>query len=230
MLQQIGPQIWVADGPQIVAAAGFHYPTRMTIIRLANGDLIVISPVAISAELQAALAALGPVAHLVAPNSLHHMAMGDWMAAYPDAKTYAAPRLPTKRKDLRFDKDLGDLSPWSGEVDTLLMAPHLITDEVVFFHRASGTAVFTDLIQQLPQGWFTGLRALIAKLDLMQSNPPTVPRKFRLGFRNRRALAAQVAVLNGWPVQRLVMAHGPIVQDGAAEVLRRAFDWVRPLG
>ncbi len=229
MLEQIGTDIWVMDGPHVVAAAGFHYPTRMTIIRLANGDMIVISPIAFSIETLNAVLAFGPVMHLVAPNALHHLALGDWMAACPNAKTYAAPRLQTKRRDLSFTCDLGDVSPWPKEIDTVLMAPHLITDEVVFFHRASGTAVFTDLIQQLPRSWYRGFRSLIAKLDLMQSDPPTVPRKFRLGFRNRRALVEQVTRLQAWDVQRLVMAHGPIVHVNAADVLRQAFAWARPL-
>lgn len=228
MLQQIGPDIWVMDGPQVIAAAGFHYPTRMTILKLRKGDLVLISPTAFSPETLSLVSALGPIMHLVAPNALHHLAIGDWMAACPNAKSYAAPRLQAKRKDLTFSVELRDASPWPEEIDTVVMAPHLITDEVVFFHRASGTAVFTDLIQQLPQGWYRGMRAIIAKLDLMQSDPPTVPRKFRMGFRNRRALAAQVARLNGWPVQRLIMAHGSIVQKGAADVLRHAFGWVKP--
>ena len=78
-------------------------------------------------------------------------------------------------------------------------------------------------------GFHYSTRLTITKLrkgDLVLISP-TVPRKFRMGFRNRRALAAQVARLQAWPVQRLVMAHGPIVQKGAADTLRRPFSWVK---
>lgn len=40
MLRQFGPEIWIADGPH-VSVGGFHYGTRMAVIRLAEwaGDL-----------------------------------------------------------------------------------------------------------------------------------------------------------------------------------------------
>lgn len=90
MLEEFGPEIWIAQGPT-VAVAGFHYPTRMAVIRLAKGDLVVWSPTALSDELRAAVTGLGTVLHLVAPNSLHHIFLGDWRRAYPNAKLYAPP-------------------------------------------------------------------------------------------------------------------------------------------
>ena len=41
MLKQFGHEIWIADGPVVTAAAGFHYPTRMAIIRLSDGGLFI---------------------------------------------------------------------------------------------------------------------------------------------------------------------------------------------
>ena len=38
MLKPFGHEIWTADGPQI-AIAGFHYPTRMAVIRLPDRGL-----------------------------------------------------------------------------------------------------------------------------------------------------------------------------------------------
>ena len=61
MLKEFGPEIWIAEGPTVRAAAGFHYPTRMAIIRLSNEGLVVWSPVAFSPELGSAVDALGTV-------------------------------------------------------------------------------------------------------------------------------------------------------------------------
>jgi hypothetical protein len=41
MLVEFGPNIWVADGTTVTAAAGFHYPTRMVVMKLVNGDLVL---------------------------------------------------------------------------------------------------------------------------------------------------------------------------------------------
>jgi hypothetical protein len=43
MLHPFGDEIWIADGPAAVAA-GFPYPTRMAVIRLAGGALFVWPP------------------------------------------------------------------------------------------------------------------------------------------------------------------------------------------
>lgn len=36
MLTKFGSGIWITDGPVVTAAVGFHYPTRMAVIRPAN--------------------------------------------------------------------------------------------------------------------------------------------------------------------------------------------------
>ena len=45
--------------------------------------------------------------------------------------------------------------------------------------------MFTDLLQQMPQGWYKGWRSLVARLYLMTGPRPQVPRKFRLAFTGR---------------------------------------------
>ncbi len=75
----------------------------MVLIRLADGATGMISPVALSDGLKTKIAALGPVMHLIAPNSLHHMAMREWIGAFPNAQTYATARLGNlSRTDARL--------------------------------------------------------------------------------------------------------------------------------
>lgn len=228
MLTPFAPDIWLADGPAITAAMGFRYPTRMALIRLAGGDLFIWSPVALCDALRAAVDALGPVRHIVAPNALHDSFLADWHRAYPEAALYAAPGLAAKRRDLAFAAELGDAAPpeWSGQIDQAAVAGNAITTEIVFFHRASATALFTDLLQQFPQGWFSGWRALVARLDLMTGPQPAVPRKFRLAFTNRRLARPALARILAWPATRVVMAHGTPVTGGGQVFLARAFAWL----
>jgi uncharacterized protein DUF4336 len=148
MLKEFGPGIWSADGPD-VAVLGFHYPTRMTAIRMLDGSLFIWSPTQLTDRLRAEVDAVGQVRHIVAPNSLHHLFLREWKRAYPGAKAYAAPGLRKKRRDVVFDADLGGAPrpDWVGEIDQVLMHGNLITTEVVFFHVRSGTVLFTDLLQ-----------------------------------------------------------------------------------
>jgi len=228
MLQPFGDEIWLADGPT-TAVAGFRYPTRMAVIRLSDARLFIWSPIPLSDALRAAVDGLGEVRWLIAPNSLHHLFLGDWRRAYPDARLYAPPGLRKRRKDLEFDGDLEDAaSPeWGEEIDQVLVRGNLITTEVVFFHRRSRTALFTDLIQHFDPIWFTGWRAVVARLDLMSAALPEVPHKFRNAFVNRRAARAAIQRILAWPTERVVMAHAPPVEVDGRAFIARAFGWLR---
>ena len=58
------------------------------------------------------------------------------------------------------------------------MHGNLITTEAVFFYIKSGTVLFTDLIQQLPNNLISGWRAVVAKLDLMMEREPSCRESF----------------------------------------------------
>ncbi|MEW6640178.1 MAG: DUF4336 domain-containing protein [Pseudomonadota bacterium] len=227
MMKEFGHEIWIADGAK-VAVAGFHYPTRMAVIRLPGDALFVWSPIRLTDSLRATVDTLGKARYIVAPNSGHHLFLAEWKQAYPAARLYAPPGLRQKRRDLAFDGDLSDTpSPdWAGEIDQVMMHGNMITTEVVFFHRASGTVLFTDLLQQIPAELLSGWRMLVAKLDLMVGSEPTVPRKFRLAFTNRQRAREALARILAWPADKVLMAHGTPVEQSAHAFLHRAFGWL----
>jgi hypothetical protein len=226
-LQPIGPGIWLADGTD-VSVAGFQYPTRMALVQLAEGGLFVWSPVALTDTMRAEVEVLGPVQFIVAPNSLHHLFVQQWQAAFPSAKTVAAPGLAKRRKDIKLNGELGDEphAGWANDIDQVAVRGNAITTEVVFFHKASGTVLFTDLLQSLKPGWFRGWRALVAKLDGMTAGAPRVLQKFRVAFTDRKAARQAIRRILDWPLRQIVMAHGPVVKTDAAALLQRAFSWL----
>ncbi len=235
MLEAFGPDIWISDGPTVTAAVGFRYPTRMAVIRLSSDDLVLWSPVALTADLRGAIEALGTIRYLVAPNNLHDSFLGDWQRAYPDAGVFAPPGLSETRRDITFAGELRDtglgnaeVPDWTGEIDVVVVRGNRITTEAALFHRASRTAIFADLLQQFPLGWFKGWRAIVARLDLMVAAEPSVPRKFRIAFTDRQAAREGFSRILAWPAEKVLFAHGtPITMDGQA-YLRRAFRWLLP--
>jgi len=225
-LREFGPGLWISEGPT-VSFHGFRYPTRMAVIRLSSGELFVWSPVALSKALKKEVDALGPVQFVVSPNRLHHLYLGEWKSAYPSARLYASPGLRAKRKDLSFDGDLNDLPEpeWAADIDQVPVHGSVLT-EVEFFHRASRTALFTDLLQNFPPGWFKGWRGVVARLDGICAPNPGAPREWRAAFLNRGAARASLHAILAWPIERVLMAHGdPVVADGSAFV-RRSFGWL----
>jgi hypothetical protein len=229
ILIAFGPGLWIAGGPT-VSVAGFGYPTRMAVIQLEGGGLLVWSPVALTLDLRAQVEALGEVRVLIAPNSLHHLHLAEWRAAFPAARLHAAPGFRSRCPGIAVDAELGDApaADWAADLDQIVVGGNAITTEVVFFHRASRTVLFTDLIQQFDAGWFTGWRAIVARLDRLVGTEAAVPRKFRLAFTDRRAARAAVRRIMAWPAERVLMAHGAPVIEGGQAFIRRAFGWLKP--
>lgn len=228
MLSTFGDRIWVVNGPIITAAAGFHYPTRMAIMQLNAGGLVIWSPTELTNDLEQHIRALGPVVHIIAPNTLHHMYAAQWCDAFPQAALHGAPGLVEKRADLTFATTLTNTAhpDWEGQIDQVVIGGNAITTEVVFFHVSSQTTLFTDLLQQMPKTWFSGWRRIIAQLDGMTGPEPAVPRKFRIAFRDKTEARRAITKVLTWPTHNVLMAHGtPILHDGHA-FLRRAFSWL----
>jgi uncharacterized protein DUF4336 len=148
MPRNLAPNLWVADRPFRLPLALGDIGCRMTIIRLTDGSLFLHSPVPLDAALRAALDEIGPVRAIVAPSKAHHLFVGDFVKAYPQAKLAGAPGLADKRKDVRFDTLLGDEPhpEWQGQIEQHLFHGAPFVNEVVFFHPATRSVIFTDLV------------------------------------------------------------------------------------
>lgn len=227
-MQSFAQNIWIMDGPYITGAAGFCFPTRAVIVRLPDGGLWVWSPVDLTPEAAAELDALGPVRHLVAPNTLHYSFVAQWAEHYPEAVIYAVAGLPSAKLGGRVDRILDERAAqhWGNDIDLVLIEGNKITTEAVFFHKPSATVIVTDWIQHMPRGFYRGWRAVVARLDLMTAKVPSVPRKFRVATANRKAARGAVGRILDWPSERLIFAHGTPVAQGAQARLKTAFGWL----
>jgi Domain of unknown function (DUF4336) len=225
MLREIDTGIWAIEAPQ--RFLGAEVGTRMTVIRLADGSLLVHSPVHLDDEIRASLDRIGPVRHVVAPNRFHHLYAAEYSRNYPEAKLYGAPGLETKRRDLHFDAILGDEAPaaWRGQIDQLVFRGFSPLNETVFFHRASRTVLFTDLLFNVTHTDSTWTKFLLT-LD-GGFGGPGVARTFRLPMRMRKqAVTASVARILKWDFDRMTLAHGDIVERGAKAVLQSAYSFL----
>ncbi len=227
MLTEIDRDIWIAEGPS-VSFFGFPYPTRMTLVRLSDGGLWLCSPIELTDALAGEIKALGPVRHLVSPNKIHHLFLGQWAQAWPEAELWASPGLARRRRDLSFDGELGDAAEpaWERDIDQLIFRGSFALEEVVFFHRASRSAIITDLVQKFDPATQLGWRGLLMRLDGLVGPEGSTPRELRLTFWNRRAAREALRKALGWNPQRLIIAHGQWVRENGREALARAFSWI----
>ncbi|MCX6954070.1 MAG: DUF4336 domain-containing protein, partial [Verrucomicrobia bacterium] len=105
MLTLLAENLWDLNAPMNVLGMALGH--RLTVARLPDGSLWLHSPVAHTPALAAALAALGPVGHIVAPNCMHDTYLEGWFAAYPKARFHGAPDFGRHRPDLKFTDPLG---------------------------------------------------------------------------------------------------------------------------
>ena len=208
---------------------GIAMGTRMTVCRLSSGALWVHSPVSLDASLVAALRALGPVRWVVAPNRLHHLWLLDFARAFPEAELYASPLLPPRRPDVRFAGVLGDAPEpaWAGELDQALLTGQRWLDEVVFHDRAARTLLVTDLCQEGHRGWprLSRLAARIGGIWQRHAPPRDVRWLLRRHLAETRRLIERIVA---WDFDRMILAHGRLVEGGAQELFRRAYAFALP--
>jgi hypothetical protein len=224
MLVEHAASLWTVDRPLGLRLA--EIGTRMTVIRLADGGLLLHSPVKLDAELRPKLDALGPVQAIVAPSKAHHLFVGDYIGAYPDAVFYAAPGVGDKRRDLVVQGILGDHPPlaWAGQIEQHVFRGVPSLNEVVFLHAASRTLLVTDLVFNVPASEAHRARLFYALVGAVDRFGPH--RIVRMAVRDKQATRRSVAAILAWDFDRVVVSHGQVLETGGHEKFRAAFAWL----
>ncbi|MDY6900721.1 MAG: DUF4336 domain-containing protein [Cyanobacteriota bacterium] len=237
-LTKVATNIWTIESPDCICyrppmQPRYPYTHRAVVICLKDNSLFIISPIRFTEDIRTDIDELGTVKYIVSPNNIHHLHMGDWSQAYPEARLYASPRLDSKRKDLSFYKTLSTDEPepeWSEEIDQCIFGSgNGLVDEIVFFHRESNTVVFTDMIMDFDPAVFSSFSRFTTRLNQMYKH---TPRGMQLAnMFNRKSLRNSLDTVRSWGVERLIVAHSPwLCVEGKEEVknfLNSAFDWLK---
>lgn len=191
----------------------------MIVVRLSSGELWLWSPVPIDEALKDELQELGTVRYLVAPNRFHHVHLSSAKARFPAARLFGAPGLPEKRKDLHFDAVLEESAPddWSDEIRQVVLRGVSALSEVVFFHQASGSLITADLFMNVHEAQ-GALSKLVFWLEGTWKRP-RIPRLLSLLTSDRERFRRDYETIVSWPVERVIPAHGEIIETNAAELL-----------
>ncbi len=225
-LKRVADDVWIVDGPVIKFGLPWpklSFPTRMTILRVEGGDLLLHSPTALDSALKDQVEQIGRPRWIIGPNRIHYWWIPDWHAAFPEAQVFLAPRIREQAAGrITFDCATLDREtgyPWDKHIATLPIASRYMT-EVEFFHRASRTLVLTDLIENFErdklESWTMRVLTRVGGVQ----EPGSMPRDMRLTFRGRRQqLKAAVQTMIEWNPERIILAHGRwYASNGQAEI------------
>lgn len=220
MLKEITTDLWHVQHDFV--ANGLRVSSRMTVVRLRDGALWLHSPVPLSNDVRAQLAALGPVRYIVAPSKVHHLFAGECHALFPEATLFGAPGLAHKRPDLAGMRMLGRAAEpeWAHDLEQVFFDGIPLGNESVWLHKPSATLILTDLCQ-----WWRGELPFAARLFAALTGVRrslAVPRTIKLMIRDRPAAAASARRILAWPFTRVIVAHNAIVEEDAHRAVENA--------
>ncbi|KAF1828887.1 hypothetical protein BDW02DRAFT_592975 [Decorospora gaudefroyi] len=221
---------------------------RGTIVRLQSGALAVFSPVALTDEVKQKVSELGEVKYIAALDAEHHIFLGPWHQAYPDAHVMGPETLPEKRTKQKneavpfsflFSKQqpVTTISPeFDAEFDWEYVPAH-VNKELVFHHRPTRSLIMADLMFNLPateQFSKSGVSAesgMLTKffnaLTNTKGDAKWQQRMIWYGTSaaDRKGFAESVGRINKWGFERIVPCHGDVIEGEGKGIFEKVFRW-----
>ena len=194
---------------------------RMTAVRLADGNAVIYSAIALDEPEMAALEAFGTPAYLVVPNDIHRMDVKIWKKRYPSIKVIAPEHARQKVEELvPVDATSFDFPdprvhlvtvPGTGQGELALVVET----------RTGTTLVLNDIIFNLKSG--PGFVGWLFKKIGMTGDTPHIPPPVKMRqVKDAGALSKQLEEWAQLPkLERIIVSHGEIIADAPAQVLSR---------
>jgi hypothetical protein len=216
--------VWLDRAP--VSILGMRLTSTMAVLRLRGDAVLLYSPVEMTEERRTLVEALGEVRHLYAPNTFHHLSVGQWAQAFPSARLHAPAELAKKRPDLRIDRthESGPEPEFEGVVDEVRVQGFRLR-EGVLLHRPSRTLFVADLVHNIGadhRGWTKFYSRAMGFYDRV-----ALSRVIRwTAFDDRAAARKSVDTVLALPFDRVVVGHGDPIADRPREQLTAALEWL----
>jgi hypothetical protein len=211
-LQKLEANLWTVEG----AVPSMPMPRRMTLLRLADGSLVVHRAICLDDAAQREVDAWGLVRYIVVPNRFHRLDAGAYAERYPDARVVC----PDAARKFVAQKVRVDGSPSALPADANVRAEKLAGSRIEehVFVVTSGertTLVFNDTVFNLPK--LPGVKGWIYGAMGSTGAPKVTPLLRLVAVSDRAALRAHLATLAAAPgLFRVIPGHGTIV-EGATE-------------
>ena len=213
----VAERIWATERP--VWFSGVRLRARTSVIRLDDGRLLVHSPAPPTDEWLKQVAALGEVAWLFVPNCFHHLGTLAASTAFPAAKVVAPNSVAAKNPALRIDVETRAFALPELALIPLEGVPFL--DETLLYHRPTQTLFGADVVLRADETdhWSWRFAARLTGCYKRLSVPPDVRKKVA----DKAAASRSLEALKELPVQRLVLAHGAVIDEAPVPRLLEAW-------
>ena len=223
MIKAFADNLWVVEDEKF-SVGGLQVGSRMTIIRLNDGNLFIHSPIALSKTIKDSIDSIGKTRFIIAPNTMHHLFLKQFYDQYSDTELYIVPGLRKKLLDLSFAKDLVDKTdyPWINEIKQHSVKGIPKLEEVVFFHPQSKTLILTD-----SAFYITSERPLFTRLFFRLNGvynkfgPSRIFKHFIL--KNKSEFKKSLDYILAWDFERIIISHGRLIEKNGKDMFAKAF-------
>ena len=220
-LEPVCEGIWSVEG-SITMPLG-RFPRRMTVIKLASGELAIWSPVSLNATEMQRLEALGPISYLIVPNAGHRLDLKAWKDRYPEARVVAPPGAAN---------DVAEVAPVD-DTQNVLNDPSVVFERVagtkadefaLIITRADGvTLIINDILSSVSHPHGIGANIMAHLFGFGVDHPQTSRLVRHMYVADAKAVARQFREWAAIPqLRRLIVSHVDIIEDAPTQALEEA--------
>ncbi|KDQ60122.1 hypothetical protein JAAARDRAFT_32495 [Jaapia argillacea MUCL 33604] len=238
VIREVAKDVWIFSCP-FARFGVIPFGGRSTAIKLSNGDVWLLASTPADTQTKEKLNELGPVKYIVGADAVHHLYLGDYKKAYPEAKLISVDEAIAKKKEegLKFDGsfDSQDKFGFEDDIKHCYFSGYKNKD-VAFFHPASKSMIEADLLLNLPakeQYSKTGSSGAIPIIDSFspfswaQMNPYSWAHKkfaWSLGV-DKEAMKRDVKTVAGWDFERIIPCHGDVIETDAKKAWEAVYQY-----
>lgn len=216
-LSRVAANVWEAIAP--LKLPGLRMDHRMTVLQLADGSLLVHSPIEFSQELRESLLNLGKPKWFVAPSRFHDLHWAEWFRAFPGGRFVAVAGMQQDHPDMPWTDVLVEGSAlWDGELVPISLGGMPRVNEVVLWHPTSRSLLVADLIFNIDADAQNAFGKLFLRANGIYKKAG-ISRMFRAYIKDRSAFAESLRALQSHSFERMIIGHGPNL-GGNAELAR----------
>lgn len=217
-IEKLAENLWEVEGD----IPGMGLRRRMTVVKLADGRLVVHNAIALEEGAQKQLEAWGEPAVLIVPNGFHRLDAHAYKVRYPKLRVVSPPTVRAKVEEMvAVDETYDTLRLDDTMTVTQLDGVHARLGEGAFTVKhpdGTATMVFNDALFNQPD--MPGFSGWVMKMMGSTGGPRVTPMMRMVGVRDRGQLAAHLRVLATTPgLTRLIPGHGRVVDVGGEHVL-----------
>ncbi|KAF7318198.1 hypothetical protein HMN09_00328100 [Mycena chlorophos] len=231
VIREVTPEITIFSKP-FSRFGLLPFGGRSTAVKLSTGDVWVLASTPLTEDTKAAIDVLGPVKWIVSADAVHHLFLGQFKKAYPEAKTIGVAALvPKKAKEgLTLDGVYGRDAPETkyGFEDEIYACyfDGFANKDIAFFHAASKTLIVADLLFNLPGTEQYSKTTAKSRVPLVGSIDPWggLHKRFVWGQgKDKAAMTRDAKTVLSWGPERIIMCHGDVIESKGSDAWAAAY-------